>query len=59
VFQCDGQFCISFGSDQLSGSCDVAVNVHDELIVVNHKQVVLLGVLKIMSHSLEFLDIDT
>ena len=38
VFQCDGKFCISFGSSQLGGPYDIAVNVHNELIVVDPKR---------------------
>ena len=36
VFQVDGKFCISFGSDQLVGPCDVAVSADDHLLVVDH-----------------------
>ena len=36
VFQCNGQFCISFGSDQLGGPYDVAVNVNNQLLVADY-----------------------
>ena len=36
VFQHSGQFCISFGSDQLRNPIDVAVNVKDQLLVTDY-----------------------
>ena len=35
MFQYNGQFCISFGSDQLGGPYDVAVNVNNQLLVAD------------------------
>ena len=35
VFQVDGKFCISFGSDQLHGPRDVAVSTDNHLLVVD------------------------
>ena len=36
MFQYNGQFCISFGSDQLGNPYDVAVNVNNQLLVADN-----------------------
>jgi len=36
VFQYNGQFCISFGSDQLGDPWDVAVNINNQLLVADN-----------------------
>ncbi|XP_065888539.1 E3 ubiquitin-protein ligase TRIM71-like [Dysidea avara] len=36
VFQTNGQFCTSFGSEHLSSPCDVAVNTNNQLLVVDY-----------------------
>ena len=36
VFQINGKFCISFGSDQLSGPHDVAVSADNHLLVADY-----------------------
>ncbi|XP_065897634.1 tripartite motif-containing protein 2-like [Dysidea avara] len=35
VFRCDGQFCTSFGSDNLKSAYDVAVNANNQLLVAD------------------------
>ena len=35
MFQYNGQFCISFGSDQLGNPYDVVVNVNNQLVVAD------------------------
>ena len=35
VFQTNGKFCISFGSDQLGGPIDVTVNANNHLLVAD------------------------
>ena len=35
MFQCNGQFFISFGSDLLGGPYDVAVNVNNQVLVAD------------------------
>jgi len=43
VFQYNKEFCYSFGSDQLSGPEDVAVNVNNQLLVAdNHKHCIVI-----------------
>ena len=37
VFQTNGKFCISFGSDQLGGPSDVTVSANDHLLVVDYR----------------------
>ena len=36
VFQTDGQFCFTFGSDRLADPSDVAVSSNNELLVADH-----------------------
>ena len=36
TFQCDGQFCASFGSDKLQSAYDVAVNADNQLLVADY-----------------------
>ena len=36
TFQCDGQFCASFGSDKLQSAYDVAVNADNNLLVADY-----------------------
>ena len=39
MFQYNGQFCISFGSDQLGGPYDVVyVNVNNQLLVADYSR---------------------
>ena len=35
AFQCDGQFCASFGSESLSSAYDVAVSAYNQLLVAD------------------------
>ena len=36
TFQCDGQFCASFGSDKLQSAYDVAVNADNQILVADY-----------------------
>ena len=38
VFDTDGQFCTSFGSEHLSGPTDVVVNKDNQLLVLDSAQ---------------------